>query len=254
MTAPVRDWDADAYHRLSGPLVAMAGQVLDRLRLSGDETVLDAGCGSGRVTRILLDRLPRGHVIAVDSSAEMVVKARAELGEDADVRASDLVELRLAPGEQVDAVFSNAVFHWVADHGALFVALAETLRPGGRLSAQCGGAGNVHALQALADATIDDAGLRDRFDGWTRPWNFQEADATAQRLRAAGFADVECWLHPRRVEPEHPREFLEAVCLGPYLARLDEVDHAAFVDAVLAGLGDPPGFDYVRLNIVARRR
>ena len=254
MSAQVRDWNADAYHRLSAPQQTMAQEVLDRLELRGDETVLDAGCGSGKVTRMLLDRLPNGRVIAVDSSPEMVAKAREELGEDADVRASDLVDLRLEPGEEVDAVFSNAVFHWVADHDALFATLAATLRSGARLSAQCGGTGNVRALQALADATIESAGLRHRFDGWTRPWTFPEAGATERRLRAADFTDVECWLEPRRVEPEQPREFLEIVCLGPYLARLDEADCAAFADAVLAGLGDPPGFDYVRLNIVARRR
>ena len=251
MTVPT--WDAETYHRVSAPQQAMAREVLDRLDLHGDETVLDAGCGSGRVTRMLLERLPHGKVIAVDASPEMVAKARRELGKDADVRASDLAELRLAPGEHVDAVFSNAVFHWLLDHDALFEALAGALRPNGRLSAQCGGAGNVRALQALADATIDGAGLRDRFAGWQRPWNLQQADVTAQRLRDAGFADVECWIEPRRVEPAQPRDYLEAVCLGPYLERLAPADQHAFVDTVLAGLGDPPGVDYMRLNIVARR-
>jgi len=250
----LRAWDADTYHRVSGPQQTMAREVLDRLELRGDETVLDAGCGSGRVTRLLLDRLPHGRVIAVDASPEMLARARVELaGLPAHVRASDLAELRLAPGEQVDAVFSNAVIHWVGDHDALFIALATALRPGGRLSAQCGGEGNVRELQELAEATIDDAGLRERFGGWKRPWNFQPAGATAQRLRAAGFVEVECWTEPRRVEPQHPRDFLEAVCLGPYLARLDRADQPAFVDAVLAGLGEPMGFDYVRLNMVARR-
>lgn len=249
----VRDWDAETYHRVSGPQQAMAGAVLDRLELRGDETVLDAGCGSGRVTRMLLDRLRRGRVIAVDTSPEMVAMAREELGRDADVRASDLAELRLAPREYVDAVFSNAVLHWLPDHDTLFAALAAALRPGGRLSAQCGGAGNVRALQELADGTIDQLGLRAQFAGWTRRWNFQGPEATAARLRAAGFTDVECWLEPRRIEPAEPRDYLEAVCLGPYLERLAPDDHSAFVDTVLAGLGDPPGFDYVRLNIVATR-
>jgi trans-aconitate 2-methyltransferase len=249
----VRDWDADAYHRLSGPQEAMAAAVLDRLLLSGAETVLDAGCGSGRVTRMLLERLPRGRVIAVDGSPEMVAKARTELSDAADIRLSDLAELRLAPVERVDSVFSNAVFHWLPDHDALFAALAAALRPGGRLSAQCGGAGNVRDLQALADAEIDAAGLRGRLEHWERPWNFQQPGPTAQRLQAAGFVDVDCWMEPHRVAPEHPRDFLEAICLGPYLARLDRADRPAFIDAVLGGLGEPPAFDYVRLNIVARR-
>lgn len=253
MSGDARDWDADTYHRVSGPQVQMAQGVLERLELRGDETVLDAGCGSGRVTLMLADLLPHGRVIAVDESAEMVARARLELGADADVRVADLATLALAPGEQVDAIFSNAVFHWVADHDALFAALAAALRSGGQLSAQCGGEGNVRALQTLADEVIDARGLREQFAGWTRPWNFQGPEATAQRLRAAGFTDVDCWLQPRRVEPDQPRDFLHAVCLGPYLERLPAAEHDAFVNAVLAGLGDPPSFDYVRLNIVARR-
>ena len=255
MTAPVRAWNANAYHRVSGPQVAMAEAVLDRLELRGDETVLDAGCGSGRVTRMLLERLPRGRVIAVDASSEMVARARKELAGDqrADVREADLAALALAPGEQVDAVFSNATFHWVPDHDALFGALAAALRPGGRLSAQCGGEGNVTALQETALRAAADAGLADRFEDWPRPWNFAGARQTEQRLRAAGFEDVRCWTQAWPVEPDEPREYLQTVCLGPHLERLAPDEHDRFLDAVMARLGERPTIDYVRLNIVARR-
>jgi trans-aconitate 2-methyltransferase len=256
MTAPVRDWNADAYHRVSGPQVAMAAAVLDRLELRGDETVLDAGCGSGRVTRLLLERLPRGSVIAVDASAEMVARAREELAADprADVRQADLAELRLADGEpQVDAAFSNAVFHWVPDHDALFARLAAALRPGGVLSAQCGGAGNVAALHDTALAAAADAGLAARFEGWPRPWNFAGPEPTAERLRRAGFGDVDCWLEARPVEPDEPRAYLQTVCLGPHLERLAPNEHERYLDAVMTRIGQRPVLDYVRLNIVARR-
>jgi len=252
--APVRDWNADAYHRVSGPQVAMAAAVLDRLELRGDETVLDAGCGSGRVTRLLLERLPRGGVIAVDASPDMVGHAREELaGSRAEVRHADLAELRLAGGEQVDAVFSNATFHWVPDHDALFARLAEALRPGGRLSAQCGGEGNVAAMHETALAAAEDAGLAARFDGWPRPWNFASPEQTAQRLRRAGFEDVECWLQAWPVAPGEPRVYLETVCLGPHLERLGIDENERFLDAVMSRLGERPVLDYVRLNIVARR-
>ena len=130
MSGAARTWDANTYHRVSSPHVEWAQGVLDRLDLRGDETVLDAGCGSGRVTRLLAERLPRGRVIAVDASPQMVARARQALGAAADVREADLETLRLAEGEQVDAAFSNAVFHWIADHDALFAALAAAMRPG----------------------------------------------------------------------------------------------------------------------------
>ncbi len=249
-----RDWNADVYHRVSGPQVAMAGAVLDRLELRGDETVLDAGCGTGRVTRLLLERLPHGRVIAVDASAEMVARAREELaGLRADVRQADLAELVLAEGESVDAVFSNATFHWVPDHDALFAALAAALYPGGRVSVQCGGAGNVAGVHAAALQAAVDSGFGHRFAGWPRPWNFAGAEQTKARLLAAGFTDVRCWLQAWPVTPDEPRAYLETVCLGPHLDRLAAGDRARFLDAVMARLGERPLLDYVRLNVVARR-
>ena len=250
----VRDWDAKTYHRVSGPHVEWAAAVLDRLELSGDETVLDAGCGSGRVTRVLLERLPRGRVIAVDASPDMVARAREELaGEPVDVRIADLAALTLQEGEQVDAVFSNATFHWVADHDALFARLAAALRPGGRMSVQCGGEGNVAGVQAQALLAADDAGLADRFADWRGPWNFAGPEQTEARLRAAGFADVRCWTQAWPVAPDEPRAFLQTVCLGPHLERLAPEEHERFLDAVMDRLGGRPTLDYVRLNIVARR-
>ncbi|HEX4363378.1 MAG TPA: methyltransferase domain-containing protein [Solirubrobacteraceae bacterium] len=254
MTPEVRDWNADAYHRVSGPQVAMAQAVLDRLELCGDETVLDAGCGSGRVTRLLLERLPRGRVIAVDASPDMIARARVELDDEhVSVRRADLAALELAPGEQVDAVFSNATFHWVPDHEALFARLAAALRPGGRLSTQCGGEGNVAGVHDAALRAAGDVGLADRFADWPLPWNFAGVEQTEARLRAAGFDDVRCWLQPWPATPDEPRAYLETVCLGPHLERLDASDHERFVDAVMARLGAAPTLDYVRLNIVARR-
>lgn len=250
-----RGWDADAYHRVSGPQVAMAEAVLDRLELRGDETVLDAGCGSGRVTRLLLERLPRGRVIAVDASGEMVARAREELAAEprVDVRQADLARLRLAPGEQVDAVFSNATFHWVLDHEALFAALAAALRPGGRISAQCGGEGNVAGVLAAAEQAAADCGLGFRLAGWPRPWYFAGPEQTEARLRAAGLEPVRCWLQSWPVTPDEPRAYLETVCLGAHLERLADDERERFLDAVMARLGERPLLDYVRLNIVAAR-
>lgn len=251
---PTVDWDAATYDRVADPQEEWGLEVLGRLELRGDETVLDAGCGSGRVTRLLLERLPRGRVIAVDASPEMVGHAREELaGSRADVRRADLARLRLHDGEQVDAVFSNATFHWVPDHDALFSRLGQALRPGGCLSAQCGGEGNIAAVHETALAAAEDAGLAARFDGWPRPWNFAAPEQTAQRLRRAGFEDVETWMQAWPVEPGEPRVYLETVCLGPHLERLGADEHDRFLDAVMSRLGERPTLDYVRLNMVARR-
>src|SRR3954465_15696167 len=133
-----RSGDGAEYDRLSTPMERLGREVLDRLELRGDETVLDGGCGAGRLTGLLIDRVPDGRVIGVDASASMIDAARERLGPDADLRVADLVGLDLG-GDTVDVIFSTATFHWIADHDALFRSLRAALRSGGRLVAQCGG-------------------------------------------------------------------------------------------------------------------
>jgi trans-aconitate 2-methyltransferase len=247
-----RDWDARTYHRLSDPHVAWAGPILDRLELDGGETVLDAGCGSGRVTGLLLERLPRGRVVAVDAAPSMVEQARAALPADrATVLQADLTELRL--GERVDAVFSCAVFHWILDHEALFRRLHDALRPGGRLVAQCGGEGNIDRFRGLAAEAAAEGPFAEHLGGWAGPWLYASPAATEERLRAAGFAAARCWLEPSPVVPPEPREYVRTVCLGPHMERLPEDLREPYLDAVMERWPDPHELDYVRLNIVARR-
>jgi len=246
-----RDWDATTYDRVSTPQVEWAGPVLDRLELRGDETVLDAGCGSGRVTAMLIERLPRGRVIAVDSAPAMVAKAREAIGDRAEVLLLDLAELRLP--EPVDAVFSNAVFHWVLNHDRLFKRLFEVLRPGGRLEAQCGGAGNIKTFHEVVARLADRPPFSSYFEGWSGPWNFADDAGMAALLERLGFTDVRCWLEERPVVPPEPQDYLRTVCLGHHLEHLPDELRDTLVGNVAKSLGDPLTLEYVRLNISARR-
>jgi trans-aconitate 2-methyltransferase len=247
------EWDAEAYHRLAKPQEEWARQVLERLTLRGDEAVLDAGCGSGGVTELLLERLPQGRVIGVDGSRAMVDEARSNLkrwGDRVDLRVGDLVELQLA--EPVDAVFSNATFHWIPDHETLFRRLREAMKPGAPLVAQCGGEGNVAEFAAAIEEASALPQFAAAFEGWPTPYNFAGPAVTEERLRAAGFDEVRCWLEEKLVEPEQPREFGATAGLAPHLERLPTEQHDAFVDAVMERLETPISYRYVRLNIDAR--
>lgn len=245
-----RDWDAATYDRVANPQTSWGTAVLDRLPLRGDETVLDAGCGTGRVTELLLERLPRGRVVALDASPSMVDEARRRLGRfgaQVDFLVADLGQpFTLTSGVLADAILSTATFHWVPDHDALFRNLAGVVRPGGRLVAQCGGAGNIASIRAIL-ATIG--------DGWLGEAHYETPEATADRLAAAGFTAIETWLQPEptRFEAGEPLEtFLRTVILGGHVARLAEADRDAFVHEVATRLAEPV-VDYVRLNIIATR-
>ncbi len=245
----VRDWDGATYDRISSPQQAWGREVLERLPLHGDETVLDAGCGSGRVTDMLRARLPHGRVIAVDASPSMVASARERLGPEVDVRVMDLADLELE--QPLDAILSTATFHWIADHERLFSRLHAALRAGGRLVAQCGGEGNVRHTRMAAQAVGAQDPFAEYMAGWDGPWNFSPAGLAQQRLLAVGFHEARCWLVPASVEPPEPREFLRTVSLGSHLLRLPDDLRESFVEAVHERLGDPYTIDYVRLNIDA---
>jgi trans-aconitate 2-methyltransferase len=243
------DWDGTRYDRVSAPMTRWGTNVLDRLPLRGDETVLDAGCGSGRVTEQLVRRLPHGRAIALDASASMIGVARERLA-PFEGRVSYLVAdlarpLPLEPAS-VDAILSTAALHWVPDHDSLYANLARVLRPGGRIVAQCGGSGNIATVQAVL------AGMG---DGWPGPWTFATPDETRTRLEAAGFERIDAWLQdePTTLEPGEPfLEYLRTVVLGAHLERIPAPEREAFVTAVADGLGGTR-IDYVRLNIVATR-
>jgi trans-aconitate 2-methyltransferase len=246
-----RDWDAATYDRVSDPQLGWAREQLARLSLTGSETVLDAGCGPGRVTALLADLVPRGRVYAVDVAPSMVQHTRTALGDRVTAFCQDLVELAIP--EPVDAVFSNATFHWVPDHPALFAAIHHTLKPGGRLVAQCGGYGNIDVFRRLADDVAQTEPFAPHFVGWRGPWNYASAEQTAERLSAAGFTEVETWLEPKPTPLADPRPFVQTVCLVRHLDRLPEAMRGPFIDAVLKRSGVPFVLDYVRLNMTARR-
>jgi len=235
--------------------------VLSRLRLRGDEVVLDAGCGTGRLTADLLEALPRGRVVGVDLSQNMLRSARDHLGVRFGTRvnlvAADL--LRLPFSRAFDGIVSTAAFHWVLDHDRLFLNLRGVLVSGGWLEAQCGGGPNLARLRTRADALAATARFAPSFAGFREPWFYQDAKGAAATLRRAGFVDVETSIEPALTVLENADQYVEFVrniILREHLQRLPSQD---LRDAFIAELAkqavedDPPfSLDYWRLNLRGR--
>lgn len=255
------DWNAEIYARVSGPQFEWGQRVLERLPLAGGETVVDAGCGAGRLTELLVKRLPRGRVVALDASEAMLVQARARLAGFGDqvtfVRADLATHVERPP---VDAVFSTATFHWVLDHDALFAGLRATLRSGGLLVAQWGGGANLARLRGRTASLRASEAYAPFFAGFREPWHYAGAEETEGRLERTGFVEARAWLEQAPVRFEDAAgfgEFLTHVILRDELPRLpDDGARRRYVDALvdLASRDDPPfELDYWRLNADGRR-
>jgi trans-aconitate 2-methyltransferase len=252
-----KDWDGAAYQRLSDPQFRWGMRVLERLPLRGDEAVLDLGCGSGRLTAELLERLPRGRLLASDASPSMLAQARrnlARFGDRVEFIAGDALALDL--DQAADVMFSNAVFHWILDHERLFRVILRALRPGGRLLAQCGGGPNLHLLRSRAQELMREPRYAEFFREWKYPWNYATPEETAARLRGAGFIEVETSLESAPAVFEDAAtfsEFVATVVLRSYLSAItDEALRAQFLEEIVRqAAADEPAYtlDYWRLNL-----
>ena len=256
------EWNAASYHKVSGPQTSWGQKVLNRLRVDGDERAIDAGCGSGRLTGDLMERLPSGRLIAIDRSWNMLMTARANLRPTVGARVSfaqvSLPDMPFAGW--ADLVFSTATFHWVKDHPALFAGIFTSLRSGGRLHAQCGGGPNLHRAHELAERVMHSDRFARYFADWPGPWEFADAEVTADRLKKAGFADIDTNLEeaPTTLATEADyREFVTTVIYHPHLERLpDAAMKQGFIDRVTELAAEEPvpyTLDYWRLNMTARK-
>ncbi len=252
-----KEWDAGAYHRLSNPQVGWGEGVLARIDLRGDETVLDAGCGTGRLTEKLLERLPSGHVVALDASSQMIAAARqnlARFGDRVEFLERDLLDVGL--DSAVDLVFSTATLHWVLDHPRLFAGFHRALKPGGRLVAQCGGGPNLRGLMERAHIVMSKPPFDGFFQGYADPWEFADATTTAARLQAAGFVDVTTNLVAAPTLYEDERiysDFIEKAILRLQVERLPDALRPKFIEEVVARVPRPLVLDYWRLNLSGRK-
>jgi trans-aconitate 2-methyltransferase len=243
------EWDARTYDSLDLPHKRWGSGALERLGLRGDETVLELGCGSGRDTERLLEALPHGRVVAVDGSQQMLEQLRARLG-DGDGRLQVLHRDLRKPFDldgPFDAVMSVATFHWLPDHRHIFDELAKVVRPGGRLSIDAGGHGNIAGFLRAVARVCEDTG--------EHVWNFADIPDTGARLRKAGFSDIGVRLvadEARFDDRVQLEAFVATVMLAAQLRELPAEERASLVGAVCDQL-DEPVIDYVRLQIEATR-
>lgn len=266
MTEDSAFWDADTYDIISNAQEQWAKFIIKQRKWSGSETLLDAGCGSGRITKMLSQIVRNGIVYAVDNDPNMIKKAKEKLSniENIHVIQADLTESVEFRNMQMkfDVIFSNAVLHWILDHQKVFKNFYDLLSPKGNLLIQCGGFGNLKKTISLFNIVKDSPDFEQYFYEWKQSWYFAKPEDTKSVLKDLGFKNIQVYLSNSNIDFDSKNNYLvyvKTVVIGPYLKYLpSEQLKNKFVEATLYLIEkDYPELrwklDYVRLNILASK-
>ena len=237
----MKAWDGVAYDALPLPHEQWGIRTIAALDLQPTETLLDAGCGTGRDAQLALEQLPNGSLVCVDQSTTMLDQCRSRFGQDSRVRIleGDLDKALPVEPESVDAIMSVAALHWLADHNNVWQHFFNALKPGGRIATDCGGFGNLAKTLALVPQIDPNI----KFPNW---YYANESDTEAL-LKAAGFIDIEVSLRP------HPTPLPDKETLATYLRTLVFREWSDEQIAKMSELITDNSLDYVRLEVRARK-
>ena len=260
------DWDATTYDRISDAQESWGHEIIEYRKWKGNEIVLDAGCGSGRLTKILSIKVPQGKVIAVDSDLAMIRLAKENLAKFSNIEfiKMDISQLELA--EKVDVVFSNAVLHWILNHKKVFECFWQILKPDGRLLIQCGGHRNLTKTLSIINKVSRSKEFYNYFcnnkgdDIWRQTWYFAKKEDTERILQEIGFENIQVFLEDKAAKFHNKEEyflFLKTIVLLPYLKYLpNDMLKDKFAKSVIQEIDTNAKelqwkLDFVRLNINA---
>ena len=237
----MKAWDGVAYDALPLPHEQWGIRTIEALNLQPNETLLDAGCGTGRDAQLALEQLPNGNLVCVDQSTTMLDQCRTRFGDDARVRIleGDLDQALPVEVESVDAIMSVAALHWLAHHNNVWQHFYNALKPGGRLATDCGGFGNLAKTLALVPQIDPNI----KFPNWY----YANVSDTEALLKAAGFVDIEVSLRP------HPTPLPDKETLATYLKTLVFREWNDDQIAKMSELLTDNTLDYVRLEVRARK-
>jgi trans-aconitate 2-methyltransferase len=254
-------WDARTYDKVSSNVQLEWGRkLLDKRRWNGNEIVMDGGAGSGNLTKILADKVPQGHVYAVDADSNMVQQAKSNLSSCRNVQVIYSSMDKVSLPTQVDVIFSNSALHWILNQEGVFLHFWQLLKPNGELLIDYGGHGNLERPLSAIFKIMQSEQLKEHFANWKQSWYFPNPDETERLLQKIGFKEIQVDLSSQ-IAPFPDRQsfatFVRTVIMKPFLGYLpDAKKKEEFLDAFLDELersGQSWSLDFMLLSIFARR-
>ena len=256
-----QSWDAQTYDKVSSNVQLQWGQeLLEERAWIGNETVMDAGAGTGNLTKILADKLPNGKVYAVDADSNMVQQAKSNLSGCSNVQFihSSMDKVKLPT--EVDVIFSNSALHWILDQEGLFLHFWQLLKPNGKLLIEYGAHGNVERPLSVIFKIMQSSQFREHFVNWRQSWYFPKPEEIERLLQKAKFRNIQIDLSKRvTIFPDRQSFaiFIRTVIMKPFLGYLpDAKKKEQFLDVFLNEFersGWEWSVDFMRLGISAEK-
>jgi trans-aconitate 2-methyltransferase len=254
-------WDARTYDKVSSNVQLEWGRkLLEKRRWIGNEIVLDAGAGSGNLTKLLADKVQQGHVYAVDADSNMVQQAKSNLSSCRNVQviqsSMDIVSLPA----KVDVIFSNSALHWILNQEGVFLHFGQLLKPNGELLIDYGGHGNLERPLSVIFKIMQSEQFKQHFAKWKQSWYFPKSNDTERLLQKVGFKEIKVDLSSQIIsfsERHSFATFVRTVIMKPFLGYLPDANRKEqFIEAFLnqfEGHGWPWSLEFMRLTISARK-
>jgi trans-aconitate 2-methyltransferase len=255
-------WDAQTYDKVSSNVQLEWGRkLLEKRSWVGNEIVMDAGAGSGNLTKILADKVPNGKIYAVDADSNMIQQAKYNLSgyKNVQVIHASMEDVNLPT--ELDVIFSNAALHWVLDQEGIFSHFWRLLKPnGGELLLDYGGHGNLDRMISIIFKLKQSDQFREHFVNWKKSWYFPKPDETEKQLHKLKFGDIQVSLLTQTtIFPDRQSfaTFVKTVIMKPILGyvpndkKREEFLHALLNEFERSGWGW--SLDFVRLSVSARK-
>ncbi len=230
------NWNAADYEQHSQAQQLWARELIGKLALTGVETVLDLGCGDGKVTAELATCVSQGSVLGVDSSDAMIQLAnqRYPVTQYPNLSFVQMDARQLDFIQYFDVVFSNAALHWVKDHRPVIEGIYRSLKPGGRILLQMGGKGNAEEILSVLEQVQSEPKWHPYFEHFEFPYGFYGTDEYNALLQASGFNIKRLQLIPKDMQhtgQQGLEGWIRTTWL-PYTAAIPNALRDAFISAI----------------------
>lgn len=220
-------WDAEKYDAVKAPQVDAGKELITLARVQEDDAVLDLGCGTGKLTIELARLTPKGRVVGIDPSQEMLDKAKDASTGMKNVRYVQAPAQAMNFADEFDLVFSNSALQWIKEQEDVLRRIYRSLKPGGRIAIQAPAKNFCKEFFDYSQEAICRLDLKRFYTGWESPWRFLTKEEYEGLLRASGFEDRKVYYRDYRlhfVDTASVLAWWASAGLRPYLAPLPDDD------------------------------